>query len=149
MEDFHIRGAVREDASQFVSLLKQLGYPTTLPDFERRFEKFIACEGFGVAVACQLNKIVGWIAWSKTPFFLSDKTRFHIEGLVVDYHYRRLGVGKKLLNFLEVVAKKNQPAVIDLTSNIRRAKEGVHDFYQSLGYVNEGLTEKRYFRKEI
>ena len=144
-----IRAAKISDISEILPLLAQLGYSTSLPELEERFKFFISLDGYGVAVACLSNKLVGWIAWSKSKMFVSNKTRFHVEGLVVDEQHRGQGIGKKLMAFLEDYAKAFQPCIIDLTSGIRRAKDGSHDFYKALGYQNEGLMAKLYLRKEI
>ena len=62
-------------------------------------------DGYGVAVATHEPHLIGWIAWSKSHLFVLDKVRFHIEGLIVDSNYRSQGVGKKLMLFVEEVAK--------------------------------------------
>ena len=89
------------------------------------------------------------ISWSKSHLFVQGKVRFHIECLIVDRNYRNKGVGKKLMLFVEEVAKISRPAIIDLTSGVRRAKDGSHDFYKALGYNNEGHMAKLYLRKEV
>ncbi|STX83883.1 acetyltransferase [Legionella donaldsonii] len=50
---------------------------------------------------------------------------------------------------VEEFARKFSPCIIDLTSGLRRAKEGSHDFYKSLGYQNEGHMAKLYLRKML
>ncbi|HHF7373672.1 TPA: GNAT family N-acetyltransferase [Legionella bozemanae] len=104
---------------------------------------------YGVLLAEIAGKVVGWIAWSKSYLFVSETTRFHIEGLVVDQGYRNQGIGKKLMITVEEFARKFSPCIIDLTSGLRRAKEGSHDFYKSLGYQNEGHMAKLYLRKVL
>jgi len=95
------------------------------------------------------SEIAGWIAWSKTYLFVNDKVRFHIEGLVVDEKYQGRGIGKKLMKFVEDMASAHAPCIIDLKSGLRRAKAGTHDFYKTLGYINEGEMAKLYLRKEL
>lgn len=53
------------------------------------------------------------------------------------------------MQFVENYARQFSPAIIDLTSGLRRASEGTHEFYKKLGYKNEGLMAKLYLRKEI
>jgi hypothetical protein len=53
------------------------------------------------------------------------------------------------MNYVEEYAKKYSPAIIDLTSGLRRSKDGSHEFYKSLGYNNEGYMAKLYLRKEV
>ena len=106
-------------------------------------------EDYGVAVAEKANEIIGLVAWSKTTLLVSQKTRIHIEGLVVNKQYRGQGIGKKLMNFVEDIAKTLSPCIIDLTSGLRRAKDGSHEFYKTLCYKNDGPMAKLYLRKEV
>jgi len=50
---------------------------------------------------------------------------------------------------MEELAKQSSPCIIDLTSGLRRKKDGTHEFYKSLGYQNKGYMAKLYLRKEI
>jgi N-acetylglutamate synthase-like GNAT family acetyltransferase len=145
----NIRHAVIDDVPELLPLIDQLGYPTNIKNLERRFRKYIILDGYGVAVACDSTKIIGWVAWSKSETFVLDKTRIHIEGLVIDMQHQKQGVGKKLMAFVEKFAKKYSPVIIDLTSGLRRAKDGSHEFYKSIGYQNERHMAKLYLRKEI
>lgn len=148
-KEITIRMATIDDIPQLLPLMEQLGYPQNAQDFQKRFGVFMNEVGYGVSVAEQDEKIVGLVAWSKSISFVSSKTRIHIEGLVVDEHYRGQSIGKKLMIFVEKFAKKFSPCIIDLTSGARRAKDGSHEFYKVLGYQNEGYMEKLYLRKEV
>ena len=149
MEKVIVRKANVNDVPQLIPLIAQLGYPPELEFMRNRFESFISNDGYGVAVAEQSDKIVGWIAWSKSMLFVLPKVRLRIEGIVIDNGYRRQGIGKKLMHFVEDIAKKISPCVIDLTSGLRRKKDGSHEFYKALGYANEGYMAKLYLRKEF
>ena len=144
-----IRPASLNDISALLPLFAELGYPTSLEDLIARFKRFLQNSGYGVAVCEQEGQVMGWVAWSKSDLFILDKVRFHIEGLVVASEYRGKGIGKKLMEFVEEIAKKYSPAIIDLTSGLRRAGDGSHEFYKSLGYKNEGYMAKLYLRKEL
>ncbi len=149
VKETFIRMVTIDDIPQLLPLMEQLGYLQNEQDFQKRFGVFMNEVGYGVSVAEQDEKIVGLVAWSKSIFFVSSKTRIHIEGLVVDEHYRGQGIGKKLMVFVEEFAKKFSPCIIDLTSGVRRAKDGSHEFYKALGYKNEGYMAKLYLRKEV
>lgn len=144
-----IRHATIDDTPKLLPLLSELGYPVTLEDLNRRFLKFSSNPGYGVAV-CETNKeISGFIAWSKSDLFVSDTIRIHIEGLIVSTSHRGTGIGKKLMRFVEDIARQHSPAIIDLTSGLRRAQDGTHEFYKRIGYQNEGPMAKLYLRKEL
>lgn len=132
-----------------IPLLAQLGYPTSEKLLAARFVKFMDNLGYGVAVACVNHQVVGLVAWSKSELFILDKTRFHIEGLVVDEHYRGIGIGKQLMDFVENIAREVKPSRVDLTSGLRRAKNGSHEFYKSLGYQCDGPQAKLFFKKDL
>lgn len=48
-----------------------------------------------------------------------------------------------------IKSKSKNKIIIDLTSGIRRANEGTHQFYNNLGYKNDGYMAKLYLRKEL
>jgi GNAT superfamily N-acetyltransferase len=150
-----IRNAQINDIPELLPLLAQLGYPCELENLQARFIRFLDNYGYGVSV-CEINtEIIGLVAWSRSDLFVSDKVRFHIEALIVSDQHRGIGIGigigigKKLIHFVEGVAKQNSPAIVDLTSGLRRAEEGNHEFYKRLWYQNEGLMAKLYLRKEL
>ncbi len=144
-----IRKATILDVPAILPLIEQLGYPTSEDEFRVRFQRFTQNLGYGVAVASLDNQVVGWVAWSKSELLILAKTRFNIEGLVVDEQHRAKGIGKKLMAFVEEVASTFSPSVIDVTSGVRRAKEGTHEFYKRLGYKHDGPKAKTFFRKEL
>jgi len=51
--------------------------------------------------------------------------------------------------FVEGIAQQHSPAIIDLTSGLRRVQDGTHEFYKRIGYKNEGPMAKFYLRKEL
>ncbi len=144
-----IRHAHINDIPGLLPLLAQLGYPCALEDLEVRFTRFIDNSGYGVAVCEMDNSVAGCVAYSKSQLFVSNASRFHIEGLIVAENYRGKGIGKKLMLFVEEIAKCHSPAIVDLTSGLRRAADGSHKFYERIGYKNEGPMAKLYLRKEL
>lgn len=144
-----IRYAEKQDIPEILTLMDQLGYPTSQDVLIKRFDRFVQVPGHGIAVALINKEIVGWIAWSTSEFFVFDKTRFHIEGLVVKSGYRQRGIGKSLMSFVEDIARAHKPSLVAVTTRIDRAKEGTHDFYKKLGYKNEGHMAMLYLTKEM
>lgn len=147
--DIIIRKALVNDVPNLLPLMEQLGYSHSIDTLRVQFDFFTKQEGYGVFLADKAGAIVGWVAWSKSYLFVSPTTRIHIEGLVVDKAFRGHGIGRKLMKRVEELAQQISPCIIDLTSGLRRAKDGSHDFYKSLGYHNEGHMAKLYLRKEI
>lgn len=144
-----IRHATPHDIPPLVPLLAELGYPTHLNELTERLELFLKNPGYGVIVCEVETRVVGFLAWSRSSLFVSDTTRLHIEGVVTDPDYRRQGVGRKLLEFVEDIARASGASIVDLTSGVRRASKGIHQFYEGLGYKNEGEMAKLYLRKVL
>lgn len=142
MKDYYIRPATIEDMSECVKFMKLLGHPMTLEALEARFEAFMAMDGYGTKLVCLGDEIVGCIAWSQAKLFVTNLTRFHIEVFIVKPEHRGKGLGQKLLHCVEEVAEQHRPSIIDLTSGIRHADEETDEFYQSLGYNNQGPLKK-------
>lgn len=97
------------------------------------FNKKIA----SIAIALQNNEIAGLIVYSKTyrDFMLFDTPGIYLHDLYVSAKYRRLGVAKKLIMYLENFAQKNNLGRIDFVvgrSNTRALK-----FYSSQKQINE------------
>ncbi len=148
-EEIIIRIATTIDVRGLLPLMEQLGYSQNTQDFEKRLEIFTSKEGYGIAVAEESQTIIGLVAWSKSINFVSTATRIRIESLIVNEQYRNQGIGKNLMNFVEDIAKTLSPCIIDLTSGLRREKDGSHEFYKALGYKNDGPMAKLYLRKEV
>ncbi len=138
------------DISSILPLMEQLGYPTKIEQLTERFSNFINTPGYGVAIAISNDNVIGLIAWSKSNLFVKDGSRIHVEALVVDKEHRRIGIGQALIKYLEKHIKKDKNVChIDLTSGTRRVVDGSHDFYNKLGYRNDGYMSKVYLRKEL
>lgn len=144
-----VRPVLLEDIPQILPLMEQLGYPQDQEEFEERFHLFLRQPGYGIAVAGQSSSILGVVAWSQTFSLVIPYQRIRIEGLIVDLSYRGQGVGKALMQFVEKSVETLRPCVIELTSGVRRAKEGTHAFYKAIGYHNDGPAEKLYLRKTL
>lgn len=149
MNSFEIRNASPSDACDLTKMLETLGYPTDEHTLEERLISFTSQNGYGVAVAISEGDLIGFVAWSKSLLFVSSAVRIHIEGIFIDQKHRGFGIGKKLMQHVEEIAKLYSPAIVDLTSGKRREKDGSHEFYKRIGYKNEGLMAKLYLRKEL
>ncbi|GFY55682.1 acetyltransferase family protein [Trichonephila inaurata madagascariensis] len=141
MNNINIHKATLDNVTNILPLMAQLGYSSSSEELTARFKNFINSDGYGIAIASLDNKIVGLIAWSKSLLFVSDKTRIHIEALIVGEKYRGKQIGKKLMEYLEEIAKKYSPVIVDLTSGYR------HEYDWAL--PQDGLYEaddyKKYF----
>lgn len=144
-----IRYATLADIPNILPLLEQLGYPTTAENLADRMRAYTDQEHYAVLVAEMDHQIVGMAALAFSERFVKEGKRCRVEALVVNVAHRRKGVGRALIEHAEELARQKGCASMGLTSGVRRASEGTHDFYRSLGYANEGEHAQVYLRKDL
>lgn len=149
MNPILIRPIQQKDFSQIPTFLETLGYPQSFHQMEETLETYSQSSDYTVLVAVQSDRILGFIALSSTRLFVSNKRKARIESLIVEESSRRKGIGKLLMTAAEEWCRSKNCDFLELTSGMRRAKDGSHDFYKSLGYKNEGTTSKLYLRKYL
>ena len=145
----NIRHAIPTDIPHMLPLLEQLGYPTTAEGLADRMRVYADQEHYAVLVAEVDHQIVGIVALIFSEHFTKKGKRCRVEVLVVDAAYRRMGIGRALIEHAEELARQKGCTSMGLTSGMRRAGEGTHDFYRSLGYANEGERAQVYLRKDL
>lgn len=92
---------------------------------------------------------MGYIAIAFHHLLVTSHYRCRIENLIIDVSYRRKGIGKELVVFAEKYALSCNATIMDVTSSDKRKKDGAHDFYKSVGYINNPPEKRTYFRKRI
>jgi GNAT superfamily N-acetyltransferase len=122
-----------EDYAEVASLNEQLGYNYPVGKIKNRISKILNETKDKVFVGRIDEKIVGYIHVSPYEVLYSDSI-VNILGLVVDNGYRRIGIGKSLMEFTEKWAKDNKYNGIRLVSGWDR--EAAHKFYISCGFEN-------------
>lgn len=148
VENIVIRCAQPQDADQLLPLMHQLiGYPQSLKSLEERLITYLTSPAYHVFVAEVDNVIVGLVAVYVTHRFIVHGKRCTVEALVVDELCRGHGVGRKLMETVELFAKKSGCSLIDLVTGIQRTD--AHLFYKKMGFRNGGPHKKLYFTKQI
>lgn len=130
-----VREASNNDVSQLVSLMEQLGYPTTLDKFKNRLSAIAEHPDYHTLVAEINGKIIGMAGLCSGLFYEYDGSYVRIVAFIVDKDYRRKGIGKKLIQEAECWAKKQGAVAIALNSGNRPERKDAHQFYTSLGYI--------------
>jgi GNAT superfamily N-acetyltransferase len=127
-----IREAVIADADALARLSNQLGYAITIAGTFQNLESILPDQNQTVLVAFHDGKVVGWI-----HVFLAtrvESTPFcEIGGLVVDDQYRRMGIGKLLIERIKPWCSNKGGRIIRVRSNVKRIE--AHEFYSQLGFV--------------
>jgi GNAT superfamily N-acetyltransferase len=135
-----IRDAGPADAAAVAGLLSQLGYPSDLSAVEERLDR-LRIVGDRVVVAEADGQVAGLAHLQVTPALERERPAAKIGALVVDEAFRGRGIGRALLQALELEARLRGCELIYLTTSERR--DDAHAFYERVGLEHDG---RRYAR---
>lgn len=127
-----IRNAASGDADAVAKLLVQLGYPSTPADVTARLDRLTSEGGHQVLVAEIDGTVVGVVTVFVRHLLSLDAPLGRIAAMVVDDARRSQGIGGKLVEAAEAIARAAGCDRIEVTSAERRTR--AHDFYRRLGY---------------
>jgi GNAT superfamily N-acetyltransferase len=145
MPSLSIRRAMKSDAEKLVHLTSLLGYPSSLQAIEARLARILASAEDCLLVADDSSgELVGWIHGFLSQLLESDY-RVEIGGLVVDERYRRIGVGRRLVEGIEAWAKEH--GAFELSVRCREERTESHKFYERLLFRQ--TKTQRVFRKRV
>jgi len=119
-----LRHATEADAKHVVSLLAELGYPSTEADVHDRLCHSLHGQTSCFLVAQSASDVIGLISAELVPYFPNGSTICRVTGLVVSSQHR-----------------EHQCSGIEITSAEHRLE--AHRFYQRLGFCR---TSFRFFR---
>ena len=85
------------------------------------------------------NNLVG-LLWSYKRVFLEEK-RFYVNSMIIKDIYRGMGIGKKLMDELEIVALRNNIYTIDVSTSTFKVDS--INFYENLGFTSERIQFKK------
>jgi GNAT superfamily N-acetyltransferase len=142
MEIF-IRRISKEDAATITALNYQLGYPLSVDQTLQNINA-VMNKDHDAFVAVHENNVIGWIGVARA-IQIEMLPYCEIRGLVVDDKYRKLGVGKMLIEKAKQWAKEKGNNKLRLRCNIIRTE--AHLFYHHLGFKE--IKEQKVFEMEI
>ncbi len=126
----------RKDISAIRDILENdLGYNCELDKLNNRVDEMLKRGNYQIFVACDGDKVVGYIGCVSYLAFELENEGMKIIALAVSKEYRRKGIGTELLKTAERWAKENNIEVILLNSGLPR--EDAHRFYESQGYFKK------------
>ena len=127
-----LRTAQRGDAGAIAALSAQLGYDESEDEVRRRLDEIRAQRNGEVLVAVvPPDIVVGWVQVFGL-LLVELPPLAELGAIVVDSRYRRIGVGRSLVEAAEQWARQNGLATLRLRSNVQRDDAGA--FYRRLGY---------------
>ena len=132
-----IREVRPRDAPAVVGLLDELGYPSTEALFRARLERYAGVARTHLIAAEDDGEVIGLAAMQVMPLVHRDLPVARITVMVVRFHRRGRGVGRRLEEELEAIARREGCGRVDLTS--RHNREEAHAFYRSLGFEDTSL----------
>lgn len=136
-----IRNFETKDAKNIYSLNKDgLGYDYNLEKVKEKLIKLSNNENYKILVAECDNQVVGYLEAHKYESLYQDSL-VDMMALVVDEKYRGIGIGKKLIEGIELWAKSIDAKGLRLVTRIDRIK--THSFYEGIGF-KEIKIQKNY-----
>src|SRR5262245_58277058 len=113
------RPARAADARQLVSLVEELGYPSSLAALEARLAHLCERSDQAVFVAEEEGELLGWVHVQECLSLASDPGGL-VAGLVVDPAARRRGVGRALMGMAEDWTRARGLETLRLRSRVMR-----------------------------
>ncbi|HPQ22364.1 MAG TPA: GNAT family N-acetyltransferase [Saprospiraceae bacterium] len=131
MIEIIIRSAKKNDANSITRLSHQLGYETLEETLQNRLINIIENRDNCVYVACINENIVGWIHGF---YSMRVESEFFVEigGLVIEKRFRKIGIGKKLVEKVTEWAELKNCRKVRVRCNLLRTES--HEFYQKIGF---------------
>ncbi|PID45678.1 MAG: GNAT family N-acetyltransferase [Proteobacteria bacterium] len=118
---------------QFVNELEETVFE--LENQRKAFEQNIKNENYIYLIAQLNDKSIGFISChSQNLLHRAGQKIAEIQEMYVIPEKRKIGVGKRLIDELKRVAKKNGIVQLEVTSNKRRTE--THRFYQRENFLN-------------
>ncbi|MBM7602486.1 GNAT superfamily N-acetyltransferase [Metabacillus crassostreae] len=134
-----IREASINDVAGLVTLMAELGYPTSVDSFRTRFNAILTNQNYYTLVAELDGKLVGMAGLCIGLFYEYDGSYVRIVAFVVETTYRRKGIGKRLIHEAEIWARKQGAIAIGLNSGNREERKSAHQFYLNMGYKDNSI----------
>lgn len=131
-----IRDARPQDARPLARLIGQLGYPTSAEAVSQRLELLATSEADRLIVADLDGQVVGLASLHVSLSVEYDKPAAKLSAIVVDHEHRRLGIGERLVETMELEARARDCCLIFLTTAERRSD--AHAFYRRIGFEETG-----------
>src|SRR5436309_8218458 len=127
-----VRPMMEGDAPEVADLSGQLGYPSTVAQVRRRFERLSVDTDSAVFVAEEGGRIAGWVHVLGRCFLELDPYA-ELGGLVVDAAARRKGAGRALVTAAEEWAARHGYDTMRVRCNMKRIE--ARPFYGGLRYA--------------
>ena len=131
-QNFFIREGTVSDAGPICRLNEEeMGYSFPLEDTRRKMRQLLESGSDKIYVAVADDRVVGYVHACDYNLLYAPSMK-NIMGIAVLEAYKRRGIGKALLEEVEVWARKTGCSGVRLVSGATRT--GAHAFYRQCGY---------------
>lgn len=132
---------------QLAELYEELiGVSTNLVKMEETYQTLLEDKSYYVLGAFYENELAGSLMGILCKDLIGECEPFMvIENVVVSSKIRRQGIGRKLMNEIEMIARQQNCSYIILVSGGQRVE--AHQMYESMGYREEHVEGFRKFLK--
>jgi ribosomal protein S18 acetylase RimI-like enzyme len=141
MAGIAVRAATIADSDRIARLVSDLGYPTSSSQMYTRLESILGDGDYHTLVACDGDRIVGFIGARLGPLYESDDPYGQIMALAVATDRQRSGIGRILIQAAESKLIQGGARVLVVTSGNHRTD--AHAFYEKNGYTFTGRRYKK------
>lgn len=143
VKNIKIRTATKNDFATILELLYELKRPQPKTNaekiqFEKQISLYISDKNKKILVAESNSKVVGLVSMIFLQRLNRTRQELYIPELVVAKNYKRLGIGKLLINLCINIAKKKNCFRIRLESGKQRKE--AHKFYPKIGFEQSALS---------
>jgi GNAT superfamily N-acetyltransferase len=129
-----IRHATDDDVPALASLMNELGYSTTVADMQSRYALLKNHTDYATWVAVCNNEVAGMIGLFRNIYYEKNGLYIRVGALVVNKAFRKMGLGKALLQKAFDWAVETGASQVLLNSGNRDERKEAHAFYQHLGF---------------
>lgn len=126
------------DIKEYAKLCEELfGSQTNLVELEKAMKKILVNDDYIlVGIKNEEGELIGTVMGILCQDTVGDCRPFVVlENLIVSPKYRKIGLGKRLIIFIEDWARENNSYFVMFMSLAKRTE--AHAFYESLGYSQE------------
>ncbi|HUP13906.1 MAG TPA: GNAT family N-acetyltransferase [Niastella sp.] len=129
-----IRQAGEANVAALALLMNELGYPTTITEMRTRYEALSSHTDYATWVAVCNGVVVGMIGLLRNLYFEKNGIYIRVGALVVNKEYRKMGLGKALVQKSIDWAVELGAQHVLLNSGNREERRDAHAFYLHLGF---------------
>jgi GNAT superfamily N-acetyltransferase len=134
-----IRLVTDADVPALALLMNELGYSTTEDEMQSRYDLLRSHADYATWVAVCNNQVAGMIGLLRNIYYEKNGVYIRVGALVVHKEFRKMGLGKALLQKATDWAIELGAGQVILNSGNREERKDAHAFYEYLGFESRTI----------